>query len=53
MLTVISKTAEACFVPLTVGGGVNMIFLILDLLNSGADKVSINSSAVYNPKLTK
>ena len=51
MLTVISKTAEACFVPLTVGGGVNNIADFRDMLNSGADKVSINSSAVYNPKL--
>tara|TARA_B100000900_G_C20561670_1_gene709175 strand:+ start:642 stop:1424 length:783 start_codon:yes stop_codon:yes gene_type:complete len=51
MLSVISKTAEACFVPLTVGGGVNKIADFRDLLISGADKVSINSSAVYNPKL--
>ena len=51
MLTVISKTAEACFVPLTVGGGVKNIADFRDMLNSGADKVSINSSAVYNPRL--
>ena len=53
MFNVISKTAESCFVPLTVGGGVNNISDFRDLLNSGADKVSINSSAVYNPKLIK
>ena len=53
MFNVISKTAETCFVPLTVGGGVNNITDFRDLLNSGADKVSINSSAVYNPKLIK
>jgi imidazole glycerol-phosphate synthase subunit HisF len=51
MFNVISKTAESCFVPLTVGGGVNNINDFRDLLNCGADKVSINSSAVYNPKL--
>ena len=53
MFNVISKTAESCFVPLTVGGGVNNLSDFRDLLNSGADKVSINSSAVYNPKLIK
>ena len=53
MFNVISKTAETCFVPLTVGGGVNDLSDFRDLLNSGADKVSINSSAVYNPKLIK
>ena len=53
MLNVISKTAESCFVPLTVGGGVNNLDDFRALLNSGADKVSINSSAVYNPKLIK
>ena len=51
MFNVISKTAESCFVPLTVGGGVKDLNDFRDLLNSGADKVSINSSAVYNPKL--
>ena len=53
MFNVISKTAETCFVPLTVGGGVNDLSDFRDLLNSGADKVSINSAAVYNPKLIK
>ena len=53
MLNVISKTAESCFVPLTVGGGVNNLSDFRELLNSGADKVSINSSAVYNPNLIK
>ncbi len=53
MFNVISKTAETCFVPLTVGGGVNDLSDFRDLLNSGADKVSINSSAVYNPLLIK
>jgi cyclase len=53
MFDVISKTAESCFVPLTVGGGVNNLSDFRDLLNCGADKVSINSSAVYNPELIK
>ena len=53
MFNVISKTAESCFVPLTVGGGVNNLRDFRELLNSGADKVSINSSAVYNPNLLK
>ena len=45
MFNVISKTAESCFVPLTVGGGVNNLSDFRDLLNSGADKVCINSAA--------
>ena len=53
MFEVIAKTAESCFVPLTVGGGVNNIDDFRELLNSGADKVSINSAAVYNPILIK
>ena len=53
MFNVISKTAELCFVPLTAGGGVNNIDDFRKLLNSGADKVSINSAAVYNPTLIK
>jgi len=53
MFDVISKTAESCLVPLTVGGGVNSLDDFRELLNSGADKVSINSSAVYNPDLIK
>ena len=53
MFEVITKTAESCFVPLTVGGGVNNLADFRALLNSGADKVSINSAAVYNPILIK
>ena len=53
MFDVISKTAESCFVPLTVGGGVNNLTDFRELLNSGADKVSINSSAVSNPNLIR
>ncbi|MGO4713580.1 imidazole glycerol phosphate synthase subunit HisF [Bradyrhizobium sp. 2TAF24] len=46
MLDVVRRTAEACFMPLTVGGGVRTIDDIRTLLASGADKVSINSAAV-------
>ena len=53
MFDVITKTAESCFVPLTVGGGVNDISDFRNLLNCGADKVSVNSSAVYNSDLIK
>ena len=53
MFEVISKTAQSCFVPLTVGGGVKNLDDFRELLTCGADKVSINSSAVYDPKLIK
>ncbi len=46
ILDVVRRTAEACFMPLTVGGGVRTIADIRDLLTSGADKVSINTAAV-------
>jgi cyclase len=46
MLDVVRRTAEACFMPLTVGGGVRTIEDIRMLLASGADKVSINTAAV-------
>ena len=46
---VVKKTSEKCFVPLTVGGGVRNIEDINKLLNCGADKVSINTTAVQNP----
>ena len=46
MLDVVRRTAEACFMPLTVGGGVRTIEDIRALLTSGADKVSINTAAV-------
>ena len=53
MFEIISRTANSCFVPLTVGGGINDIKDFRDLLKCGADKVSINSSAVKNPDLIK
>ena len=48
---VVKKTSKKCFVPLTVGGGVRNIEDINKLLNCGADKVSINTSAVQNPEV--
>ncbi len=47
---VVRRTAEQCFMPLTVGGGVRTIDDIRGLLNAGADKVSINSAAVRDPE---
>src|SRR5246500_1906786 len=46
MLDVVRRTAEACFMPLTVGGGVRTVEDVRTLLASGADKVSINTAAV-------
>jgi cyclase len=49
LLDVVRRTAEACFMPLTVGGGVRTVEDIRDLLLAGADKVSVNSAAVARP----
>lgn len=51
LIEVVRKTAEKVFMPLTVGGGISNIEDIRELLNAGADKVSINTSAVKNPEL--
>jgi cyclase len=48
---VVKRTSKKCFVPLTVGGGVKSVDDINKLLNCGADKVSINTAAVQNPKV--
>jgi len=53
MLDVVRRTAEACFMPLTVGGGVRTIEDIRALLTSGADKVSINTAAVSRRAFVK
>lgn len=50
---VVQKTAEQVFMPLTVGGGVRQLEDIRRLLRYGADKVSLNTAAVKNPKLVK
>src|SRR6187399_1480521 len=49
LLDVIGRTAEAVFAPLTVGGGVRAPEDVAALLEAGADKVSVNSSAVADP----
>jgi cyclase len=53
LLDVVRRTAEACFMPLTVGGGVRAVEDVRTLLASGADKVSINTAAVQNRRLVK
>jgi cyclase len=53
MIDIVSQTAEKVFIPLTVGGGINSIGDIRSLLKSGADKVSINTAAIYNESLIK
>jgi imidazole glycerol-phosphate synthase subunit HisF len=53
MFDVVRRTAEACFMPLTVGGGVRKVEDIRQLLLAGADKVSINSAAVANRQFVK
>ena len=53
LLDVVQKTAECVFMPLTVGGGITNINDIRNLLNAGADKVSMNTSAVNEPGLIR
>ncbi|PCJ59187.1 MAG: imidazole glycerol phosphate synthase subunit HisF [Planctomycetota bacterium] len=53
MVDVVSQTAECCFMPLTVGGGISVCEDVRIMLNAGADKVSMNSAAVKNPNLIK
>jgi len=53
ILDVVKRTAEACFMPVTVGGGVRTTEEIRALLRSGADKVSINTAAVNNRQFVK
>jgi cyclase len=53
ILDTVKKTAEKCFIPLTVGGGVRAVEDIRSLLLAGADKVSINTAAVNNKNLVK
>jgi cyclase len=53
MLDVVRRTAEQVFIPLTVGGGIRSIEDIRNILNAGADKVSLNSAALKRPELIK
>ena len=53
ILSIIERVAEQVFIPLTVGGGVRVVADVRRLLNAGADKISINTSAVVNPRLVQ
>jgi imidazole glycerol-phosphate synthase subunit HisF len=53
LLDVVARTAEQVFTPLTVGGGVSSIEDLRNLLNAGADKVSVNTAAVQDPALVE
>lgn len=53
LFPVIEKVASEVFIPLTVGGGVREVADVRRLLNAGADKVSINTAAVFNPDLVR
>ena len=53
ILSVVKKTAEEVFIPLTVGGGITSVENIRNLLKAGADKVSINTAAINNPNIVK
>ena len=53
IVDVVRKTAKKVFVPLTVGGGIRTVEDFREILRAGADKVSVNSSAVKNPKLIR
>ena len=53
LLDMVRRTAEVCFMPLTVGGGVRSLDDIRTLLLAGADKVSINTAAVARPELVR
>lgn len=50
---VVNRTAEQCFMPLTVGGGVRVVEDVRKLLLAGADKVSINTAAVHRPEFVR
>src|ERR1700744_4323592 len=53
MVDVIERTADQCFMPLTVGGGIKSVDDMFTMLRAGADKISINSSAIANPELIR
>lgn len=53
LIDLVERTAQALFIPFTVGGGVQTVSDIRDLLNAGADKISINSAALKNPELVQ
>ncbi len=53
MVDVVERTASECFMPLTVGGGIRAVEDMRVMLNAGADKVSVNTSAIQRPELVR
>ena len=53
MVHVVERVAEEVFIPLTVGGGIRKVDDVRTMLNAGADKVAINTAAVFNPDFVK
>jgi imidazoleglycerol phosphate synthase, cyclase subunit len=53
MRDVVARTAEQCFMPLTVGGGIRTVADMRDMLLAGADKVSVNTAAIRDPDLVR
>ncbi len=51
MVSVVERTAEQCFMPLTVGGGIRTAADFRTMLNAGADKVGVNTAAIHRPEL--
>ncbi|WP_026292689.1 imidazole glycerol phosphate synthase subunit HisF [Rubritalea marina] len=51
MVDVVKRTAEHCFIPLTVGGGIRKVEDMREMLMAGADKVGVNTAAILNPSL--
>ena len=53
MIDVVERTANECFMPLTVGGGIRAVEDIRAMLKAGADKTSVNTAAIQNPDLVR
>jgi cyclase len=53
MIEVVERTADECFMPLTVGGGIRSVEDIRAMLKAGADKISVNTAAIQNPDLVR
>ena len=53
IVDVVEKTADAVFIPLTVGGGIDNVKFMQELLSAGADKISLNTAALKNPGLIR
>ncbi len=51
ILDIVKRTADAIFIPFTVGGGIDSVDFMRELLQTGADKVSVNTAAIYEPAL--